>query len=101
MAMKTLKAGPAKDLRRLTAELAREWRNPGEGEPIIIPEETDRGYRRWYVIWTEWEGVGGDDRGTVIMDAYRTLASVEDIMKVTYAVGLTPAEAGHMGIEYE
>ena len=68
-------------------------------DPVIIQEEqklTNR-YHVW-VIWDAWAKVPDTERGPVILDAYEQALGREEAIRISVAMGLTPEEAGALGI---
>ena len=84
--------------------LVKEWTQPqdAEPEPVIIEDfVTEQHAYHIYVIWGEWDGLGQRERSDIIINAYGVTHKPEELLQVTVAMGLTPEEAKHMGIEYE
>lgn len=65
--------------------------------PQIIEEEQFGGYLHVTVIWDAWNGLSPEERGRAIMDAYERTQPA-DILRITIALGLTSAEAKHLGV---
>jgi len=71
--------------------------------PVIYQEESraPEHYTHWYVIWDQFDGVDGEDRSRVIMDAVEQVFGRAAALRVTTAMGLTPDDpvaqdiAGH------
>ena len=95
----------------LVKELVRELKRPPQkggpripkkrrvAVPIIVEEEqrlTDR--LHVYVIWDKWKAVEDTERGAVILDAYEQALGREKALQVILAMGVTPQEAGTLGI---
>ena len=83
----------------LVGKLADELRFETPTGPRILEEEQRGGYFHVTVIWDEWEGVEGEERGRIIMDAYEQ-ERASDVMKITIALGLTSEEAQRLGIRF-
>lgn len=63
--------------------------------PTIYMEEsgTPDNYARWYAVWGEFEDVDNQERSRLILTAVREALGVEEALRVTVAMGLTPEEA--------
>jgi hypothetical protein len=66
--------------------------------PNIIEEQTPRGPIHVTVIWDEWRDLAAEQRGRIILDAYREALGEEKARTISIAMGLTPAEAMRLGI---
>ena len=53
-----------------------------------------------YVIWDEWVELPQIERSEIIMNAYKETHQLPDVIRVTFAMGLTAAEAHKMGLNY-
>ncbi len=84
----------------LVEELRLERPDGPKDAPLII-EEKVRHHDFFYVkvFWDRWEGIGGEARGRVIMDAYCEVRGAEAVLKITNALGLTHTEARRLGVE--
>jgi hypothetical protein len=84
--------------------LETEWRNPQEGnvEPIIIEESPSRQARtnHLYVVWSEWTNLSPLERSKIVMQAYSKVKGPDMANDITVAMGLTPAEADKMRLDY-
>lgn len=89
---------------QMTERLFQEWQAPGsgEGEPLIIEESQRPGGwpNHLYVIWSEWSDLSPLERSRMILQAYRQHHGLERTLIVSLAMGLTPAEARLMNIEF-
>ena len=65
--------------------------------PQIIEEEQFGSRIHVTVIWNAWKDLPPEERGRAIMDAYEH-ARPADVLRITIALGLTPAEATRLGI---
>lgn len=97
MPVKRISAKPRHNHPELVQALVEELRNPRkiaeEGIPDIREEEQAFGGRiHVEVIWDLWEGVGQDERGPIILDAYKEARGVEEMLKIAQARGLTIEE---------
>lgn len=68
-----------------------------EEAPNIIEEATSLGNLHVVVIWDAWGHVPPQERGKVIMEAYKTLPG-DQFTRISIAMGLTPEEAERLGI---
>ena len=91
------------DTQRLQNTLENEWRGMEEADgPVIIEEPAGTGnYMRLYAVWPQWDEVAPRDRSNIIMRAYQNTHTLEELLNVSIAMGLTPEEAQQMGIRYE
>ena len=87
------------ELRRL---LAQEWTIAGgAAEPVIIEQPSgSEGYMRLYVLWRAWQSVPQQERSRIIMEAYKETHTLDELLNVTIAMGLTPDEAHDMGLNW-
>ena len=69
--------------------------------PVIIEEQTPRGPIHVTVIWDGWRDIAAEQRGRVILDAYRQVQGEETARAISIAMGLTPAEAMRLGIRWD
>ena len=81
----------------LAKELQRDQPTGPADAPQIVEEEQRSGFLHVAVIWDNWQDVDRADRGKVIMDAYQQ-QRVDDVAKITVALGLTHAEAERIGV---
>lgn len=51
------------------------------------------------VIWSKWEGVPLEERGSIILDAYYQAGLQEELSRITIALGLTPEEEKRLGFD--
>jgi hypothetical protein len=87
----------------LIDRLAQEWRapDPTATEPVILEEpDAKRRVAHVFVIWSDWVQLDRIRRGEIIMDAAERVKSVEDLLNITIAMGLTPEEADRFGIKW-
>ena len=83
----------------LRAALEAELRAPhAEGEPVIVIERPNPSTSHVFVIWFRFDGFEQTVRSRLVLDAYLAAKGEPEAMKVTVAMGLTPAEATRMGI---
>lgn len=64
--------------------------------PDITEEETPRGLKHVTVVWNGWGRLGIEERGNVILEAYRQVQGEEAAKKITIALGVTPSEAARL-----
>lgn len=84
------------ELRRL---LEAELRNPTDhSEPVIVVERPHPTTTHLFVIWSRFDGLEQVVRSRVILDAFGEVRGEHEALNVTVSMGLTPAEAGRMGI---
>lgn len=83
----------------LVDALSKELKHPTEKGPLGI-EEKARGLNRMYVtvVWSLWKDVHPEDRTAVILDAYQAARGDLEMLKISFALGATPAEAKKMGL---
>jgi hypothetical protein len=94
---------PPPDAATLRDRLAREWQQPDPSaqQPIILEESCRPNLpEHVYVVWDDWKNMRAEDRAEIIMDAYEERYGKDKVVNVTVALGLTPAEADRMGIQY-
>jgi len=87
----------------LAQRLAEEFRHPqgGVAEPVILLEnQGQQDPARLYVIWNEWGHLTQLERSEIALEAYRQARGAQSALKLRVALGLTPDEAGRMGIAY-
>lgn len=100
--------GPLTDRQaQLQERLEAEWGDPDPqgAEPIIIEESTRQGPApvHLYVVWQEWDDLSPLERSRIILKAYEHHlgpANAALVTDVTLVMGLTPAEARLMKIEF-
>ena len=100
---KMQRRGPTPEARELVKRLVAEWRaKDSKAEQPVIIEEGGGANRPMhvYVVWDEWGDLSQVERSTIIMDAFEERYGEAKSLNVTAAMGLTPGEAGRMGIEY-
>ncbi len=100
---KLVRSGPSPAAQGLYDRLVQEWRHPDAAahQPIILEETAGAGQPvHIYVVWDDWAGLGSIDRSEVVMDAYEEVHGKAHSANVTVAMGLTPAEAERLGIQY-
>jgi hypothetical protein len=91
------------DFDQLVARLAAEWQAPAAGtpEPVILEESNARGdVVHVYVVWSDWAHLNRERRGEVIMDAAEKVKQLDEVLKITLAMGLTPTEADQFGLKW-
>ena len=92
----------AADLRKgLTAELQRPENTPAPpAAPVIYMEEsgTPDNYTHWYAVWDRFEGVDNEERSRLLLETIREVQGPTEALRVTIAMGLTPAEAEGFGL---
>jgi hypothetical protein len=81
--------------RQIEAELRQPTDNP---EPVIIVERPHPTTTHLFVIWSRFEGLEQIVRSRIILDAFSDVRGEREALNVTVSMGLTPAEAGRMGI---
>lgn len=89
----------------LLQRLVEELKNPetSHHEPNIIEDKTPPRFGntdaiRLYVVWNDWSDLDRQARSEIIMEAYQESEGLEEALKVTLAMGLTPDEARRMGL---
>jgi hypothetical protein len=89
----------------LLEELKRELQfdRPARGlptqEPYIIEEQDIRGNGlNVAVVWDSWERVPPNERGGLILDAYKAIRGETTMLSIRVALGLTRSEARKLGI---
>lgn len=95
-------------IEKLQVALTSEWNNPSLDikEPVLIESEQPVRFSvahkplHLYVIWSDWQSVRSQDRSEIILKAYEATHDMEDTLRVTLAMGLTPTEAERMGIKW-
>lgn len=97
------KAEPKKERHHDHDELVRllvvEMQSGTKSGPTIIDEEVPpSNHLHVYVIWKRWEGVKEEERGAIILDAYKKHFGDKTMLRISIAMGLTPAEDETMGI---
>ena len=89
-------------VRRLAAELAADApASPAAPNAPDIEEYEQRGnYLQVQVTWDDrdWAKLNPEARGRVIMDAYEAARPIEDVLRITVALGLTHAEAERLRV---
>lgn len=80
----------------LVAKLEKELDGTSKTGPRIIEEEQFGKRIHVTVIWAAWKDLPPEERGRAIMDAYER-ARPDDVLRITIALGLTPAEADRLG----
>lgn len=85
----------------LVQSLASEWKHPNAGasEPIIALERGSDGKPlHVYVVWSRWSSVDPTHRSEIIMDAAEKVLPPAEVLGITIAMGVTPAEAPQLGL---
>lgn len=83
--------------RLLVNQLADELTSETPKGPRIVEEEQRGGFWHITVIWDAWAAIAAEDRGRIIMDAYK-LRRTDLLSKISVALGVTPDEAKKLGI---
>jgi|688.fasta_scaffold2580657_1 hypothetical protein len=65
--------------------------------PKIVEEEQFSNRLHVKVIWDAWKDLAPEERGRAIMDAYERVRPA-DVLRITIALGVTPSEAGRLGV---
>ncbi len=103
MPVRQMAPGRTSEHERFVADLLDEWTRDDSANPEpIIFEERD-GQRRLehvYVIWQAWDHVDRVERSEIIMDAAERKLPVDELLNISIAMGLTPAEARRMGMTF-
>lgn len=68
-------------------------------EPLFVEEKGYGKNLHVVVIWDGWEGVPADERGGLILDAYREALDEATMLRITLPIGLTKKEAKKIGYE--
>jgi hypothetical protein len=100
--LKPRKPDPSEQV--LMQRLIDEWKsvNTGATQPIILEEGFNTSQpRHVYVIWDDWNNLDRVRRSEIIMDALEQVYGSDEALNVTIAMGLTPAEANLLGIQWE
>jgi hypothetical protein len=105
MAVARVAPRPAHNHPELVAELVRELKRSsakrGPGIPDILEQELTYGNKLHVtVIWDRWEGIGHQERGPIILDAYLKAHDLSAMLQVTQALGVTPGEAKRLNIVF-
>jgi hypothetical protein len=88
---------------QLVDRLTTEWKSPTSGatEPVVVEETDAKGnVVHLYVVWSDWAQLDRIRRGEVIMEAAERVMPVDDVLKITIAMGLTPVEADNFGLKW-
>ncbi len=103
MPIETRPARPAHQHPELVAELSAELGKPrpkGPGIPQIIEQKLAYGNKMDVaVIWDKWADVGHEQRGPIILDAYREQRGDAAMLDIIRAMGFTPEEAKRLNIQ--
>jgi len=86
----------------LVDRLAGELKGEKSEDPkpyVLVEGDEANGPLHIYVVWEEWESLAMQERSSVVMEAYKTCESPENVLRVTVAMGLTPEEAPRYGID--
>jgi hypothetical protein len=88
------------DLVDALAEELRLQRPDGpEDAPYIIEEQSSfHDFLHVRVLWDRWQGIPGEDRSRVIMDAYDKVRGTQTVLKMNSVLGLTLPEARKLGV---
>ena len=103
------------EINEMEAQLTAEWRLPNVDTaatflgdaPVLIEDEqpirfgTGQKPIHIYVVWDRWQDLSQQERSEIVMDAYEATHPLDDIVRVTLAMGLTKGEARKMGLRYE
>lgn len=87
----------ARLVEQLVEELRKEAATGSPSSPDIVEEEQRGNHLHVTVLWDEWDDLAVEERGQIIMDAYKE-ARADDVLNITIAMGLTPAEAKRIGV---
>lgn len=101
MPVRAYNAVPPADQTDLVDRLTCEWQaaDSAATEPVVLEERNGRGeVVHVYVVWSEWADLPRERRGEVIMDAAERVKPIDDVLKITIAMGLTPDEADRFNI---
>lgn len=71
--------------------------SPAEA-PVIIEEPTPRGPIHVTVVWNAWADLQPEDRGRVILEAYRQAQGEDKTRHISVALGVTSSEARRLGL---
>jgi|WetSurMetagenome_2_1015567.scaffolds.fasta_scaffold862608_2 hypothetical protein len=50
------------------------------------------------VIWDQWKGIPPEERGAIVLDAYKKAGEEDKCRRITLVLGLTPDESQKLGI---
>lgn len=81
----------------LVARLEDELAGRSTTGPQIVEEEQFGNRIHVTVVWDAWKDLPPEERGRAIMDAYEHVRP-DDVLRITIALGLTPSEAGRLGV---
>ncbi len=88
-------------VRELVEELSKEGVSSTPETPTIYEEAQPYGDNLHVtVIWNRWATVPEEERGAIILDAYRQAGEEDNYRRITLVLGLTPEEAKNLRIEY-
>jgi hypothetical protein len=91
---------------QLKVQLRAEWEQPTpstDAHVIIEAEDSLRPQQaptNLYVIWNAWQNLSQKQRSEMLLDVYSDVKGISAARNVTLAMGLTPAEASRLGINY-
>ncbi len=104
MPVRQLRPQRSSNYQTLVQQLADEWKTPNTAvaEPAILEEFNNAGdLAHVYVVWSQLEFIDRVERGEIIMDAAEAKYGKSKVGSITIAMGLTPAEAQQMGIQWQ
>jgi hypothetical protein len=88
-------------VRELVEELKKEGVSSSPQTPTLYEEAQTYGDSLHVtVIWSRWAGVPEEERGAIILDAYRQAGEEDSYRRITMVLGLTPEEAERLNIHY-
>ena len=105
MAVARIPPRPAHNHPELVSALVKELQSQsdqhGPGIPDIMEQQLTYGEKlHVIVIWDRWMDVGHEERGPIILEAYRKAFDLQRMLQVTQAQGVTPEEAQRLNIEF-
>jgi hypothetical protein len=70
--------------------------------PKIVEEEVRLSNNfRVYVSWDDWASVPEPERSEIILEAYRQVRGMPEMLRISVAMGMTPLEARQLGIDLD
>ena len=100
------KAAPPADYPELVQAIADELRRGRPETPagcplIVIEEQRYTNTIQVTVVWDRWAGIDLEDRGRVIVEAFRQARGEDEAGRISIAMGVTADEARKIGMELD